>query len=84
MRWYGKIQELAQLIFRKSGFAVTVEPVSASADTVFQLPAAGGGTKSITTADSATTFTNKTFDADASGNSISNIENADIKVGSSH
>ena len=81
MRWYGKIQELAQLIFRKSGFAVTVEPVSASADTVFQLPAAGGGTKSITTADSATTFTNKTFDADASGNSISNIENADIKVG---
>jgi len=31
------------------------------------------------TASSTTTFTNKTFDADGTGNSISNIENADIK-----
>lgn len=33
-----------------------------------------------TTASSTTTFTNKTFDADGSGNSITNIENADIKA----
>lgn len=32
------------------------------------------------TADSTTTFTNKTFDADGTGNSITNIENADIKT----
>jgi len=32
------------------------------------------------TASSATTFTNKTFDADGTGNSITNIENADIKA----
>lgn len=32
------------------------------------------------TASSSTVFTNKTFDADGSGNSISNIENADIKA----
>jgi len=33
------------------------------------------------TASSTTTFTNKTFDADGTGNSITNIENADIKAG---
>ena len=34
----------------------------------------------IATAASTTTFTNKTIDADGTGNSISNIENADIKA----
>ena len=38
-------------------------------------------TGTITTDAGTSTFTNKTFDADATGNSISNIENADIKVG---
>ena len=33
------------------------------------------------TSSSTTTFTNKTFDADGTGNSITNIENADIKSG---
>ena len=33
------------------------------------------------TASSTTTFTNKTFDADGTGNSITNIENDDIKSG---
>lgn len=33
------------------------------------------------TASSTDTLTNKTFDADGTGNSISNIENADIKAG---
>ena len=61
MRWHGKIQELAQLIFRKSGFAVTVEPVSASADTTYQLPAAGGGTKALVSADASQALTNKTI-----------------------
>ena len=32
------------------------------------------------TADSVTTFTNKTIDADGTGNNISNIDNADIKA----
>jgi hypothetical protein len=35
---------------------------------------------SAITASSTTTFTNKTFDADGTGNSITNIENADIKA----
>ena len=38
-----------------------------------------GGVTPIS-ADSTTTFTNKTFDANATGNSISNIENADISA----
>jgi hypothetical protein len=49
LKIFGKIQELTQAIFRKSGFNVTVEPSTASADTTFQLPAAGGGTKTIST-----------------------------------
>ena len=36
---------------------------------------------STVTASSTTTFTNKTIDADGTGNSITNIENADIKSG---
>jgi hypothetical protein len=35
----------------------------------------------IVTGDSTDTFTNKTFDADGTGNSITNIENANIKTG---
>ena len=34
----------------------------------------------IITADSTTTFTNKTYDADATGNNLTNVENANIKA----
>jgi uncharacterized protein (DUF2344 family) len=40
----------------------------------------GGGFSDVT-ADSVTTFTNKTFDADATGNSLTNVEDANIKSG---
>lgn len=40
----------------------------------------GTSAKDIVTADGTHTLTNKTFDADGSGNSITNIENADIKA----
>jgi len=39
------------------------------------------GVTSLVTDSSTTTFTNKTFDADATGNSITNIEDANIKSG---
>lgn len=42
---------------------------------VFSTPASG------MSASSTATFTNKTFDADGTGNSITNIENANIKTG---
>ena len=38
------------------------------------------GEQNAVTASSTTTFTNKTIDADGTGNSITNIENADIKA----
>jgi len=38
------------------------------------------GVTSLVTASSTTTFTNKTFDADGTGNSITNIEDANIKA----
>ena len=40
-----------------------------------------GGSFSDVTASSTTTFTNKTFDADATGNSLTNVEDANIKSG---
>lgn len=40
----------------------------------------GVATSALVTGSSTTTLTNKTIDADASGNSITNIENADIKA----
>lgn len=40
----------------------------------------GVATSALVTNSSTTTFTNKTFDADGTGNSITNIENADIKA----
>jgi len=46
--------------------------------TSFVLSADAGGD---VTADSTTTFTNKTIDVDATGNSITNIADANIKVG---
>lgn len=39
------------------------------------------GVTALVTASSTTTFTNKTFDADATGNSLTNIEDANIKSG---
>jgi hypothetical protein len=50
-------------------------PVSKKA-TIDQIKTYVGGI----TASSTDTFTNKTFDADGTGNSITNIENADIKA----
>jgi len=50
-----------------------------SADNKLKLRASGA-THKVVTHDQTETLTNKTFDADGTGNSISNIENADIKA----
>jgi hypothetical protein len=41
----------------------------------------GGSARELLTNSQSATLTNKTFDADGTGNSITNIENADIKAG---
>ena len=65
--------------------AVTLIGPAATADVTVTLPAATGTialTSDITVSASSTnTFTNKTFDADATGNNITNIEDANIKAG---
>ena len=58
---------------------VTLLTISVNADQY--LPDTFSNKTGVATADSTTTFTNKTIDADGTGNSISNIENADIKSG---
>lgn len=49
--------------------------------TTTELNKLSGISGNVTTDSNTQTFTNKTFDADGTGNSISNIENADIKSG---
>jgi hypothetical protein len=57
--------------------------ITASASTIV-LPSGStisGGNGDVVDLNSTQTLTNKTFDADGTGNSITNIENADIKAG---
>ena len=65
--------------------AVTLIGPAATADVTVTLPAATGTialTSDITVSASSTnTFTNKTFDADATGNNLTNVEDANIKTG---
>jgi hypothetical protein len=61
---YGTIEKLVSVIFRKSGFNVTVEPGTASANTIFSLPPANGDAALVST-DATQTLTNKTLTAPA-------------------
>jgi len=83
MKLFGSLTEVLAVLFRKNSQQITLRPNQSTTYTAardFQLPP-GDSDQSLASATSATVFTNKTFDADASGNSISNIENADIKAG---
>ena len=66
---------------------VTLIGPASTADITVTLPSSAGtlaltsDLSSYVTASSTTTFTNKTIDADATGNSITNIEDANIKSG---
>jgi hypothetical protein len=79
MKIYGSIKELVSAVFRVGVRQVTVNPPAApAADRTITLPDATDTLVGKATTD---TLTNKTFDADGTGNSITNIENADIKTG---
>lgn len=83
MKLYGSLSRLVAILFRKNSQDITVRPNQATTYTAardVQLPA-GDTDHVLVSASSTATFTNKTFDADGTGNSITNIENADIKAG---
>lgn len=81
MRIFGSISELVNLVFRKNSQAITLRPNQSTTYTAsrdIQLPP-GDAAHVIISADSTQTLTNKSIDADT--NTITNIENADIKSG---
>jgi len=61
-------------------FSYLFTPSAIAADRTITLPLLTGNDTIVTEAHSAT-LTNKTFDANGTGNSITNIENADIAAG---
>lgn len=84
MRIYGTLKEVVALWLKGTGngrnakITVTASP---STDNVeYQLPDNSTNDVLVTNA-SSSILTNKTFNADGTGNSITNIENADIKAG---
>lgn len=83
MKLYGSLSRLVSILFRKDSQDITFQPNQATTYTAarsIELPP-GDAAHILMSADSVATLTNKTFDADGTGNSISNIENADIKAG---
>lgn len=81
MRLFGKLEELLRLVFRKDSRNITLRPNNSTtytADRTFDLPP--GDASHVIVSETATqTLTNKTIDAD--NNTITNIEDADIKAG---
>lgn len=78
MKLFGSITELVKVVLRKSTYEVTIEPSTASANTTFQLPAAGGGTKALVTTDANQTLTTKTIDGD--DNTIQDVALTSLKT----
>ena len=62
------------------GQTIIAAPHSESASNTLTLPSSGGNARLVTTSSTAT-LTNKTFDVEGTGNSISNIDVADLKSG---
>ena len=82
MKIFGSIQELVELIYRKGSRQITLKPnqsVTYTADRAIELPPEDAASV-LMSATSTATMTNKTFDANATGNSLSNVEPADFKT----
>lgn len=81
MKLYGSLSRLVSILFRKDSQDITVRPNQATTYTAardVQLPA-GDTAHVLVSRTSTDTLTNKSIDADT--NTITNIENADIKAG---
>lgn len=71
---------LASMVGSDPKFTSATVTGTATVGTLAATNATVGGAN-VTTVSNTQSFTNKTFDADGTGNSITNIENADIKTG---
>lgn len=82
MKLYGSLERLVNLVFRKNGNNVTLRPNQSTTYTAsrdIQLPP-GDAAHILMSADSTATLTNKTFDANGTGNSLSNVDVADLSA----
>lgn len=82
MKIFGSITELVAAVFRKNSQAITLRPNQATTYTAsrdIQLPP-GDAAHVLMSANSTATMTEKTFDAEGSGNSLTNIKNSNIKA----
>jgi hypothetical protein len=82
MKIFGSIRELVDVVFRRNGNEITIKPESATPgeSQTFLLPDANTtANQTLVTTALGQTLTNKTIDADA--NSISNIDDGNIKTG---
>lgn len=80
MKLFGSLKEVIGLVFRKNSQEITVRPNQSTTYTAardVQLPP-GDAAHVLTSANSTQTITNKAIDADT--NTITNIEDADIKA----
>lgn len=80
MKLFGSLKEVIGLVFRKNSQEITVRPNQSTTYTAardVQLPP-GDAAHVLTSANSTQTLTNKSIDADT--NTITNIEDADIKA----
>jgi hypothetical protein len=83
MKLLGYLSEVVALFLRKNSKQIEVRPNNSTtytADRVVDLPP-GDANHELVSATSSSVLTNKTFDADGVGNSLSNISNSNIKAG---
>src|SRR5687767_13906483 len=85
MKIFGSWSELVSLVLRRTSSplnTVTIQPGTNTANAgnvTISLPPKTTGASTLADTDTAQTLTNKSIDADA--NTVTNIENADIKAG---
>jgi len=79
MKLFGSLERLVKIVFRKSGFDVTVEPSSQSTgNSIINVPDMAGTTQDVVLSTQAQTLTNKTIDGD--NNTLSDISISSLKT----
>ena len=83
MKLWGQLSEISKILFRKDTREITLRPnntTTYSGPVNVDLPPQTTDAV-LVSADSQQTLTNKTFDADGTGNVLSNVDDGNIKAG---